>query len=388
MLVFNTNFNPNSQPNVYDLCLKELDKMDNSFQVSPEQSVHQKASENFAPQIWGSEIRKDFANELASIYSKLNDKYHLANKEILEIGSGILINKNSHLSQSFPESKFVFSDKDQELHTTFEKEVDYEIFDLLKNTEKINKLFPVIMGSNVLDTLPYDKISHSLGLIANRLDSEGRFIHIANLNFFKNAFFDTCAIQRPDSNLFPYFSLKSRKIQIFAIDKKKMIAILNERKGELDEKEYEFFIRWNKKHPQIQAVAINNIVGKNIIRNHEEFQSRLETIFSGSLEVLNATPIFEDYLKKAAEANEMEVEECGYHKASSLCSKTTFPYFYKDDPDVHHVSVKNGSLKSKNLDENLLDSQKKVLSKTQGMKTACIHVFVAKKKKVKISADV
>jgi hypothetical protein len=259
-------------------------------------------------------FRQKYSPLIEKICKRIAKEFQLQNADVLEIGSGIfyedpISNKiDSYLSRIFPYRKWTYSDFPQvAFQFAMQTSVNYIPFDLTDMGDKKTGSFNAILGCNVLDTIPYDKLSKAFSNISKMLKPKDVCIHIADLNLYANPFYEMIAQENAESIILP---AKERHHNIYIIQKKDFNQILKEKANQLSSQELNFFDYWSRQNSILQAASLMNFDGCPQ-KGRSQMVERIENIFSSKLKEVNSQTKFEFYLEEAAEKNGFKIVKCG-----------------------------------------------------------------------------
>ncbi len=274
-------------------------------------------------------MRDKFKEPIASIFRSIANKYDLPNSRILEIGSGLLENNQSYLSSRIPHKDWTFSDlivrKDSE-------NPKYYSFNLLKKPPSLIGLFEMVIGCNVIDTIPYDKHSDIFSKISSVLKPNGFFIHYADIQLLTNTFYNAL-----NDNYSNFVLLPGREVstKIYKITRKQFNDALESHQKSLSDEEKKFFSIWGKQTTLYQALTLFKVDKTGSQEDRTSLLQRIEKIFSPSLEIIDSRELFGSSVQVAAKKNQLDVVRCGME------SKTTF-FETKNDPLFNFTSINMG----------------------------------------------
>jgi hypothetical protein len=254
-----------------------------------------------------TEHRKNLHEFITVNLKDATAKYNLKEKNVLEIGAGNIKDNESFLSSKLPHHSWTFSDFHPE--AAIEHPKQYIQLDLIETSSEVNSLFDCIVGSSVLDTLPYDKLQVAIQNIFQRLHANGLFIHYANLEFYGSTFIDAIIKQYPDCLFLP-----AGWHSLYKINKDDFQRILKEKANSLSQFEKIFFNFWGIQRSVVQGNAIWAFNGQNVDGKDHLF-IRIKKIFSTNLEKISSNYLFVERLKQAAESQGFKIEMCGPHQS-------------------------------------------------------------------------
>lgn len=275
--------------------------------------------------------RIEYRNVIEYHINRVTSEYKLERCNILEIGSGKIdfgdeTQKNeSFLSAKIPHQCWTFSDycPAPELKNPNQ----YIQLDLLKTTSKVNASFDCIVGSNVLDMLPYGEIAKAFTNIYQRLNKNGLFIHYAGLAFFEGPFLHAAITKFPNSIFLP--AVCGTVHRVYKINRNDFQEILQKKKNTITPLEFEVLNYWGSQRVLLQAFSIKTLHQKilqiyekeNTSRITEKFEqliSRIEEIFSSHLEKISSEELFIEALTQAAVSKKFRVEKCTFDELIEL----------------------------------------------------------------------
>jgi hypothetical protein len=284
-------------------------------------------------------------NGIASQHFKKEDK-------ILEIGSGKLLENQSYLSHYFPGfNSWTFSDVPA-LANSYSS-FNYQSLDLSQDLNSTFSLysFDRIVGCSTIDTIPYKRMPNTLEKIEKLLNSEGQFIHFADVNMYLTSFLEACA--QKDTIIFPGKDFKS----VERIQKAEYEEALKQNKNTLETQDFLFLESWGKKRPTVQAFAISNLCHEAASLSHLE--KIIRETFSNRI-TIEPVQLFENTLKTAAQERNWTVLKCGMQSHTMMVNRIVNPHFNRYEL--------NGTMKEE-YDKTIPPGQESV--------TAHVHVFVA-----------
>lgn len=302
---------------------------------------------------------------LRAVLQPLVVEYFSEGQRVLEVGAGTLRSGKSYLSRYFdnlPGLAWTFADA-REVTVRWAHKIagtDYRELELVSASDVLPGAgsFDRAVASNVFDTLPYSDFATALSTISRMTRREGWLLHVADLNFYINAFLDACG--QPGLVLFP--SASSHKL-IQAVSKDLYAEIVSSAKARLSAGETEFLNLWGEQSPQIQAVVIGDafLTGKDLA----SMARRIETVFAGHLRPLQQVGLFQRSLVTAAALTGWQVVECGFRVAEVTLARR---------------AIIDGSFNRHELDEGAVigSSDPKVPAGHEKVR-AKVHVFVARR---------
>ncbi len=235
-------------------------------------------------------VRKKLEPATKAILNDLQEKYLSHSSDLLEIGCGPLLNHESYLSRLFGTQRS-FNWNFSDLLATRE---NFSL-DLTDQKRWKGPVFDAIVGCNSLDTLPYSSFESAFKKMSSILRPNGTLLHLADLNFFTTAFMDACA-QKGGVLLPASDSLET----LYYLPQNDFLRLLKP-----SEPHFELLSKWSVLHPQIQAIILNNA-----FISHQDL-TPLIPFDTTHLEKLRIQDLFENYLQKAAAANNWKVLHCG-----------------------------------------------------------------------------
>lgn len=243
---------------------------------------------------------------MSIIFENLIKDYFEKDQSILEIGSGNLKDNQSYLSAFFNERNWMFSDI-HALSRTHRTNPHYLTLNLTDDTTLniAEHSFDRIIGCNVLDTIPYSDFPKIFKKLKLLLKPRQLFLHVADLNFYCNAFLDAC--DDPKFVLLPS-AVSSRKIG--RILRSRYNEVIENSESKLSKQEFNFLKQWGKQDTRIQGAILGDAI--LIPVNLTSFHKRIKELFGDELEFLVLQNVFETHLKEAAGANGWKVIECGF----------------------------------------------------------------------------
>lgn len=286
-------------------------------------------------------------------------------QRVLEVGAGTLRGGKSYLSRYFDNLAglaWTFADS-RDVTVRWAHRIagtDYHELELVSSSDALPGAgtFDRAVASNVFDTLPYADFAKALRTISRMIRREGWLLHVADLNFYINAFLDACG--QPGLVLFP--SAASHKL-IHAVSKDLYTGIVSSAKSRLSAGETEFLNLWGDQSPQIQAVVIGDafLTGKDLA----SMARRIESLFAGHLRPLQQVGLFQRSLGTAAAVTGWQVVECGFRIAEVTLARRAII----DGPFNHHELDEGAVIGSS--DPTVPAGNEKVRAK--------VHVFVARR---------
>lgn len=267
-------------------------------------------------------------------------------QRVLEVGAGTLAGGRSYLSRYFDRVNLAWTASDV-------REVDLTSGAAAAPSEPFDRA----VASNVLDTIPYSDFSVALATIHRMVKKHGLFLHVADLNFYVNAFLDACGA--PGQVLFP--SLEPHKM-IHALSKDVFKSRLEDAKKAFTGDETRFLTAWGKAEPQVQAVVIGDAFLTKV--DMTSLVKRVENVFDGHLQRLPQIGVFQRALVSAAAQAGWQTLECGFRVA-----EVTVPKRAHAGAAFNRFSLDEGAVTG-NLDPSVPAGQETVRAKA--------HVFLAR----------
>jgi hypothetical protein len=240
------------------------------------------------------------------LYDRIRNLFSPAPK-VLEIGAGKITSTSegihSYVSHFFSYSDWTFSDK---YDPKYAPNANYKQFDLTKNSETSLESYDCVIGSQVLDTIRYDKLSSVLETISRLVKPNGFFIHLADLNYFFARFLNACVSENPDSIFLPGSRPNfDSPFNLLKIEKVAYNQILQS--SILETAEMELLESWGKTPSYTLVKAINICLYTDKSYKNKEIEDRIREIFGSAVKKISIEDPFENSLKKAAEENGFKV---------------------------------------------------------------------------------
>lgn len=302
---------------------------------------------------------------IRAILEPLTAAYFADGQRLLEVGAGTLAGGRSYISRYFnhlPRLSWTTSDTSEVLKRWSGQLEPGTFFELNLTGEPARspdvQPFDGAVASNVFDTLPYADFTAALATIARLVRPGQVFVHIADLNFYVNAFLDACGTA--GSVLFP--SAAPHKL-IHAISKDGYRAALAAARPDLTAVESAFLKSWGTQHPQILSAVIGDafLTGKDM----SSFAQRVEHVFAGKLRPLQQIGLFQRSLGAAATQTGWSVLECGFR-----VSEVVLPRRSLIDGPFNKHELDEGAVIGR-VDPSIPAGLEKMRAK--------VHVFVARR---------
>ena len=300
---------------------------------------------------------------LRALLAPLASQHFGAGQSVLEVGAGTLDRGRSYVSRYFdhlPSLSWTMADAPTVARRAREQVPAERYLELnLTAAESPPRLasFDAAVASNVFDTLPYADFGAALETIRRMLKPGRVFLHVADLNFYVNAFLDACGA--PGNVLFP--SAESHRL-IHVVPKDIYGQVLQASAPRLAEEERAFLETWGAQRPQIQAVVIGDAVLSKV--DLSSLHRSSQTIFAGHLGSLQQVGLFQRSLVIAAARGGWSMLECGFRVA-----EVTLPRRPLTSGPFNRHELDEGTVIGRR-DATLPEGQEKVRAK--------VHVFLAR----------
>lgn len=289
----------------------------------------------------------------------VRDHFH-EGQRVLEVGAGTLARGRSYISRYFDgvPLSWTVSDTAEVLRRSKDQAAERLELDLTSGTAPAAATpFDRAVASNVFDTLPYVDFATALATVHRQVKKHGLFLHVADLNFYVNAFLDACGA--PGQVLFP--GPEPHKM-LHALSKEAFRQRLEESKNALTADEAKFLAAWGKSEPQVQAVVIGDAFLTKV--DMSSLSRRVESAFEGHLQRLPQIGVFQRALVAAAAQSGWQVLECGFRVA-----EVTVPKRSHAGGDFNRFELDEGAVTGA-LDPAIAAGQERVRAKA--------HVFLAR----------